>query len=283
MLARQTKNARPFLKWVGGKKQLLPSLREYYPKEYGKYFEPFLGGGAVFYDLQPKQALLNDINISLIGAYKDIKSQPQAVIKELRKLSKKYSLLSVDERKEFYYSIREKFNIKTPSLLRTAYLIFLNKTCFNGMYRENSSGGFNVPFGTYKNPKILDEENILAVSSLLSKATLLSGSFKEAVKSAKKGDFIYFDPPYYPVTKTANFTSYNSNGFLEKEQEELRDLFVELDKKGCFVMLSNSYSDYISKLYKGYEQNVVTANRAINSKGSGRGKVKEYLILNYKP
>lgn len=283
MQARQRKNARPFLKWVGGKNQLLSSFRAYYPKEYGKYFEPFLGGGAVFYDLQPSQAVLNDINTSLIGAYRDIKSQPESVIKELKKLNKKYSLLSQNEKKEFYYEIRTAFNKSSTSLRRTAYLIFLNKTCYNGMYRENSSGKFNVPFGTYKKPTILDEENILAVSNLLRKATLLSGSFKEAVKSAKKGDFVYFDPPYYPATKTANFTGYNSNGFLEKEQGELRDLFIELDKKGCFVMLSNSYGDYISKLYKGYHQQIVTANRAINSKGAGRGKVKEYLILNYTP
>ncbi len=276
------KSARPFLKWVGGKKQLVPSLQKYYPKVFGTYFEPFLGGGAVFFAVQPKVAVLNDINASLMGAYRDIKNTPQDVIKELKKLDKKYKLLMDEERADFYYGIRNKFNTTRPSIQKTALLIFLNKTCYNGMYRENSKGQFNVPFGTYKNPTILDTENLKEVSEKLKKVTLLVGSFRDAVKTAKKGDFIYFDPPYYPVTKTANFTSYTSNAFLEREQEELKRVFVELDKRGCYVMLSNSHTEFIAKLYKGYHQHVVSANRAVNSTATGRGKVKEFLILNYK-
>ncbi len=274
--------ARPFLKWVGGKSQLLSQLQRHYPKKYNRYFEPFVGGGAVYFDIQPKMAFINDINRTLITAYGHIQGKPNELIKLLRKLHTQYHELADDKRSDLYYEIRTKFNaIKDTSLEKSAYLIFLNKTGYNGMYRESSNGGYNVPFGKYKNPTILDEENIRAVSEALKEVVLTSFSFEEAVANTKKGDFVYFDPPYHPLNGTAKFTSYTEKKFLEDEQRKLRDVFVELDKRGCFVMMSNSHTDFIGKLYKGYKRHTVLANRAINCKADGRGKIKEYVITNY--
>lgn len=274
--------ARPFLKWVGGKGRLLSQLQEYYPKKYKRYFEPFLGGGAVFFDVQPSVAFLNDINTTLITAYRHIQKKPAELIKLLGELEKKYHKKSETDRSNYYYEIRARFNeLKDGTIEKTVCLIFLNKTGFNGLYRESSTGGFNVPFGRYKNPKILDADNILSVSKSLRDVELLSGSFEEAVKDARRGDFVYFDPPYFPLTKTSTFTSYHEKKFLKDEQIKLRDVYADLDKRGCFVMLSNSYTDLISQLYKQFNQNTVLASRAINCKAEGRGKINEYIITNY--
>lgn len=271
---------RPLVKWVGGKSQLLTQLEKNFPKEFNTYFEPFFGGGAVFFMLSPKKAHINDINKTLVQTYSAIKSNPRKVISSLRKLQSEYDLS--EDRKGLFLEIREKYNsLPLSSPQRVPYLIFLNKTCYNGLYRENSKGGFNVPFGNYAKPKILDEENLIAISKLLEHTTITNTDFKDAVKSAKKGDFIYFDPPYHPLNGTSKFTDYSGNGFTELDQERLRDLFVELDKKGCFVMLSNSNTDFIRKLYKGYRIKEVNARRAVNCKGYGRGEIKELLILNY--
>lgn len=273
---------KPFLKWVGGKTQLLSQFERLYPRKYNNYFEPFVGGGAVFLYLTPPKAYLNDINKALIWAYKNIKKNPIEIISLLEILQKDYYKKSGRERENFYYSIREEYNnLSNESLNKSAYLIFLNKTCYNGMYRENSEGKFNVPFGRYKRPKILDKENLLVLSNTLKDVVLTTVNFEKAVEKAKKRDFVYFDPPYYPLSKTASFTSYSENGFLENEQIRLKKTFTNLDKKGAFVMLSNSYTDFIRNLYKDYKQVVVTANRAINCKAEGRGKIKELVILNY--
>ncbi|MBA7640705.1 Modification methylase DpnIIA [subsurface metagenome] len=274
--------ARPFVKWVGGKKQLLPKFERLYSPKYNNYFEPFIGGGAVFLYLTPPKAYLNDVNKALIWAYKNIKKNPTGIINLLKALQKDYYKKSGRERENFYYSVREEYNnLSDASLKKSARLIFLNKTCYNGMYRENSEGKFNVPFGRYKRPRILDEENLLALSATLKNTTLTSMDFEKAVEKAKRGDFVYFDPPYYPLSKTASFTSYSENGFLEKEQIRLKKTFANLDRKGVFVMLSNSYTNFIRNLYKDYKQIVVTANRAINCKAEGRGKIRELVILNY--
>jgi DNA adenine methylase len=273
---------KPFVKWVGGKRQLLQQFRDMglYPPDgfdpvTNRYFEPFVGGGAVFFDLLPKKAELSDLNSELIATYNVIKNDVGSLIKSLKK--HKYE-------KEYYLKVRAK-DPKTLSDLDVASrFIFLNRTCFNGMYRVNSQGGFNVPFGKYTNPIICDEENLRKVSKALQKVTIKNQDYKAVLKKAKKGDFVYFDPPYYPVSKTASFTSYTKDSFLDKEQTELRDTFVELHKRGCYVMLSNSDTPLINELYsgiKGIKVSKVAAGRAINSNAAKRGKISEVLVTNY--
>jgi len=272
----------PFLKWVGGKRQVIPQIKKYIPGNYCRYFEPFVGGGALFFNLKTKKAYLNDINKILISAYKNIKNHPYEIIDKLDELQKVFYKKNHEERKKYYYKIRYAFNnLKSDSFLKTSYMIFLNKTCYNGMYRENLKRKFNVPFGRYKNPKILDKENILAVSKLLTNAIITSCSFEKAVEKAKKGDFIYFDPPYHPLSITSNFTNYSNSGFTKENQRKLRDVFEDLDNRGCFVMLSNSDTKFIGEIYKGYTQKKVTTGRLISCKAAGRGKINELLILNY--
>jgi len=277
-----SEKAKPFVKWVGGKRQLLKQFRlmNLYPPEKfdstkGKYFEPFMGGGAVFFDLLPDKGFLSDLNKELVTTYNVIKHDVEGLISSLKKHK---------NNKEYFLKVRAQ-NVKVLSDINTASrFIFLNRTCFNGLYRVNSKGGFNVPFGGYVNPMICDEVNLRKVSKALQGVDIKHQDYKEVLKKAKKGDFVYFDPPYYPVSKTASFTSYTSEGFLDKEQIELRDVFLELNKRGCFVMLSNSDTPFINKIYSGFKGvriNKVSAGRAINSKGSGRGKVSEVLITNY--
>ncbi|MCF7831889.1 MAG: DNA adenine methylase [Candidatus Pacebacteria bacterium] len=273
---------KPFVKWVGGKRQLLAQFRlmNLYPPEKfnpvkNTYFEPFVGGGAVFFDLLPQNAVLSDMNKELVTTYNVIKNDVEALIKSLKK--HKHS-------KEYFLKIRAKNPDKLSDMQVASRFIYLNRTAFNGMYRVNSSGGFNVPFGKYDNPMICDEVNLRRVSDALKKVTIKHQDYKEVLKKAKKGDFIYFDPPYYPISKTASFTAYTKDVFLDKEQIELRDTFVELHKRGCFVMLSNSDADFINEIYsgiKGVRISKVEAGRAINSKASGRGKIKEVLVTNY--
>lgn len=274
---------KPFVKWVGGKRQLLKQFKElglYPPHDFdplkATYYEPFVGGGAVFLDLLPEKAILSDMNSELVITYNVIKNDVKNLIKTLKKY--KYN-------KEFFLKIRAQKIEKLTDLKIAARFIYLNRTCFNGMYRVNSQGQFNVPFGKYTNPLICDENNLLKLSKTLKNTKILHADYKHVLKKAKKGDFIYFDPPYYPVNKTSSFTSYTKESFLEKEQEELRETFVELHKRGCFVMLSNSDTPFINKLYSGIDKkikvNKIDANRMINSKASKRGKIKEVLIINY--
>ena len=273
---------KPFVKWVGGKRQLLRQFRELnlYPPdcfdpELNTYFEPFVGGGAVFFDLLPKRAELSDVNKELVITYNIIKNDVDGLIKSLKK--------HIHD-KEYYLKIRAQ-NVNELSDTEVASrFIFLNRTGFNGMYRVNKSGQFNVPFGRYKNPLICDEDNLRKVSEALKEVAITCQDYKEVLKTAKRGDFIYFDPPYYPINSTSSFTAYTAEGFLEKEQIELRNTFVKLHKRGCFVMLSNSDTSFINELYSGLEGvsiNKIIAGRAINSKGSKRGKINEVLITNY--
>ena len=274
--------AKPFLKWVGGKKKIIPQIKQYIPESYCQYFEPFIGGGALFFDLEPKIAYINDVNKILISAYKNIKNHPHEIINKLEDLQKIFYEKNNEERKTYFYKIRDAFNnTEYDSFLKTSYIIFLNKTCYNGMYRENSKGKFNVPFGRYKNPKILDEKNILAVSKLLQNVTITDYSFEKAVENVESGDFIYFDPPYHPLSITSNFTSYSNGGFTKEDQIKLRDVFKDLDKRNCFVMLSNSDTEFIREIYEGFTQKTVSAARSINCKAAGRGKINELLIMNY--
>ncbi len=273
---------KPFVKWVGGKRQLLRQFRlmNLYPPEKfnfktGKYFEPFVGGGAVFFDLLPEKGFLSDMNKELVTTYNVIKNDVDGLIRSLKKHK-------VD--KEYFLKIRAQDPNKLDDVSIASRFIYLNRTGFNGLYRVNSKGGFNVPFGQNKNPLICDENNLKKVSVALQGIEIKHQDYKEVLKKAKKGDFIYFDPPYYPLSKTASFTSYVKESFLDNEQIELRDTFLELTKRGCFVMLSNSDAPFINKIYSGYKGvriNKVLAGRAINSKGSGRGKITEVLITNY--
>ncbi len=267
---------KPFVKWAGGKRQLLNDLIRYSPTKFDEYYEPFLGGGALFFKLSALgrivHAHLNDSSGVLMDAYRTIKEKPHRLIAELE--SGKYK-----NDKEAFLEIRAEQ--PTDSVEATARLIFLNKTAFNGLYRVNSKGLFNVPFGRYKDPKILDEDNILAVSEALQRDDLTSTDFEPAVDSAKEGDFVYFDPPYNPVSRTSNFTGYTKEDFAERDQERLAAKFRELDNKGCFVMLSNSFTPRVFDLYEGFKIQIVHATRMINCKAQGRGKIKELIVRNY--
>jgi DNA adenine methylase len=273
---------KPFVKWVGGKRQLLKQFRELglYPPEAfnpitNTYHEPFVGGGAVFFDLLPKNAKLSDLNSELAIAYNVIKNNVDELIESLQKHI--YN-------KEYYLKVRAEKVEDLSEIEVASRFIFLNHTGFNGLYRVNKSGQFNVPFGRYSNPIICDEDNLRRVSDALRDTIITHQDYKNVLETARSGDFIYFDPPYYPISATSSFTSYTAEGFLEKEQAELRDTFVKLHEKGCFVMLSNSDTPFINKLYSGLNGitiNKITAGRAINSKGTGRGKITEALITNY--
>lgn len=273
---------KPFVKWVGGKRQLLAQFRRLnlYPPELfdiktGRYFEPFVGGGAVFFDLLPEKGFLSDLNKELVTTYNVIKNDVENLISSLKKHK-------VD--KDYFLKIRAQDVSDLSDLDIASRFIFLNRTCFNGMYRVNSKGQFNVPYGKHTNPLICDEDNLRKVSKALQGIEIKHQDYKEVLKHARKGDFIYFDPPYYPVSKTASFTAYTAESFLDKEQIELRDTFIKLHEMGCYVMLSNSDAPFINEIYSGFEGvriNKVQAGRAINSKGDGRGKVSEVLITNY--
>lgn len=275
---------KPFVKWVGGKRQLIQQFRDmglYPPEEFdpmtNSYFEPFLGGGAVFFDLLPEKAYLSDMNFDLVTTYNVIKDDVESLV-----ISLKNHIVS----KEYFLSVRAQRVSELTPLQIASRFIYLNRTCFNGMYRVNSKGEFNVPFGDNKNPLICDEVNLRKVSKALQNVEIKHQDYKETVKNAKKGDFVYLDPPYHPMSETASFTSYTKEAFGTNEQIELRDMFLELHKKGCFVMLSNSNADFINEIYGelkscGVTVHKVEAGRSINSKGDGRGKVKEVLVTNY--
>jgi len=276
--------AKPFVKWVGGKRQLIPELLKYIPRNFNNYFEPFVGGGALFFELynlgilKNKKVFLFDINEELISAYKIIRDYPNELIEKLKEFKSKHN-------KEFYYQIRELDRTdnykKLNNIIKAARFIYLNKTCFNGLYRVNKKGYFNVPMGEYKNPKILDENNILLVSEALQNTIIKHCDYKKVLEYAQKEDFIYFDPPYYPLNETSNFTSYTQEKFLEKEQIELFETFNILSQKGCFVLESNSDTKFIKNLYNKFRIEKVFANRSINSKANNRGKITEVLIRNY--
>ncbi len=267
---------KPFLKWAGGKRQLLKVLAQNLPKEYNTYYEPFVGGGALFFYLLPDNAMLFDNNPILMNVYQVI----QRSVDELIQLLQEHR-----NEKEYFYSIRKmdrngQFQTLSP-IEKASRTIFLNKTCFNGLYRVNSRGEFNVPFGRYKNPNYCDIPNLEAVHKALQNISLQVGSFEKVLDFAEKGDFVYFDPPYVPLSKTANFTSYTKEDFAMEDQQRLVEVFNELDQRGCKVLLSNSYSDFVLDKFQQYEIIPVDAKRAINSDASKRGYIKEALIRNY--
>ena len=272
---------RPFVKWAGGKSQLLKSLEQHFPKTLVTYYEPFLGGGAVFFYIVERRprfnAVLSDINQELITAYRVVKEHVKDLIRQLENHKAKYRLAP----KDYYYQVRDDLE-PSDDVERAARLIFMNKTCYNGLYRVNKKGKFNVPFGRYKNPKICDKENLLTVSKVLrwSNAKLLVADYQKATKDAEKGDFIYFDPPYQPVSSTANFTSYTQSGFSMEEQERLGRWFRELDQRGCQILLSNSDTQKVRDIYDGYDIQTVQVLRAISCKGDSRTGHTELIIHN---
>ena len=270
----------PFTKWTGGKRQLLPVIKSLMPDNYNSYFEPFIGGGALFFDLSPDKAVINDFNNELMNCYLQIKKHPQKLIELLTKHQENNS-------KEYYLELRavdrdNKIN-KMTDVERAARIMYMLRVDFNGLYRVNSKNQFNVPYGRYKNPKIVDSELILSISTYLNSndIRILNGDFEEAVKSVQTGDFVYFDPPYVPLSETSAFTSYTHEGFSYEEQVRLRDVFIKLDKKGAYVMLSNSSSPLVEELYKGFNIHKIEATRTNGAKASSRGKISEIIVTNY--
>jgi len=266
----------PFVKWAGGKRQLIPKMEKYIPNEYKKYIEPFIGGGALFFHLNPPEAILIDNNKELINCYNVIKANLDELVVSLKKHK---------NNKEYYYEVREADRNLTEfsnwsDVERASRTIYMNRCCYNGLYRVNSKGFFNVPFGRYKNPRFCDEENLKAVHEALQTAEIIWGDFEDCLNYANKGDFIYFDPPYHPLSETANFTSYTKDNFGKESQERLFKVFDELNNRGCKLLLSNSYNKFIIELYKDYKIIILNAKRAINSNPDKRGEIKEVLVLN---
>lgn len=271
---------RPFLKWVGGKGQLLDELlaRVEKAKPFGRYHEPFVGGGALFFELARrgllgrKKAYLSDNNANLIDTYRAVRDDVDGVIELLTAHKARHN-------EEYYYQVRA----TVPESLseRGARIIYLNKTCFNGLFRENSRGEFNVPCGRYKNPLICDADNLRACAEALRKTKLEVRPFETVLKHAKPGDLVYFDPPYVPLSKTSSFTSYDKAGFGEKEQRRLAEVFAQLDRKDVSVLLSNSMTDLVRELYGDYEIDAILATRLVNSRADRRGKIAEALVRNF--
>lgn len=267
--------ATPIVKWAGGKGRLLTQYEPYLPTSFKRYFEPFAGGAAVFFWLRNQlgqrfPATLNDSNQELINCYQVVQQSPEALLNRLRELAQQHN-------SEFYYQVRAQQ--PQDELERAARLIYLNKTCYNGLYRVNAGGGFNVPIGRYTNPSIVQEDKIWAAHQALKGTNLWNKTFDEAALAARKGDFVYFDPPYQPLTATSNFTSYTKDQFGMEQQCHLAEVFKQLVKRGCHVLLSNSASDLVRNLYRDFQQIEVLAPRFINSKSAGRSSIAELLIL----
>jgi DNA adenine methylase len=264
---------RPFLKWAGGKGQLIQQYEPYFPKYFDTYHEPFLGGGAIFFYLLPKYAILTDINPELVNVYRCIRDYAEQVIQLLLDHQHRHC-------KEYYYYVRS--NPSSSDIERAARLIYLNRTCFNGLYRENSQGKFNVPIGRYKDPKICNLELLHSASIALKLAKITVHPFDAILEVAKTSrDFVYFDPPYYPISPTSSFTAYNRYSFSQIDQIRLRDTFAKLADRGVKVMLSNSDCPFIRNLYQEFNLHTITAARAINSNAQKRGKITEVLVTSY--
>lgn len=291
----ETQKAKPFVKWAGGKAQLLDEFDARFPNkeiESGQidtYIEPFVGGGAVFFHIAQKYRhlehfVLFDINEDLVNCYNTVRNNVTSIIADLRRLEHRYLKSDESRRNDMYYRIREEFNSdRSP-----AKLIFLNKTCFNGLYRVNRSNEFNVPFGNYKNPTICDEENLMAASTILQKAEIIAADFEKSERYINKHCFVYLDPPYRPISATASFTSYSKDNFNEQDQFRIANFCEQIKKKGAKFLLSNSdptnenqEDTFFQDYYRGFTINSVLASRSINCKGHGRGTIRELIITNY--
>ncbi|WKZ30651.1 MAG: DNA adenine methylase [Candidatus Dojkabacteria bacterium] len=307
-LKRHSLEAKPFLKWAGGKRQLLNELESALPREIKEkreidiYIEPFAGGASFFFYLKSnysvKKAYLLDINRDLMLCYRVIQSRVSELIENLKKMEKEYLELADSEREKKYYEVRTTFNIQKEefdytkldklAIQRVSQVIFLNRTCFNGLFRENKKGSFNVPFGRYKNPKICDQDNIYSVNEALKNTILMDGDFYSTKELIEKGAVIYLDPPYKPLGKTSNFTNYSKDGFSDTDQERLAEYAKYAKSRNAFVIISNSdpqntkiTDTYFDKLYSTFKIKKVNAKRSINSKATLRGNIKELLITSY--
>lgn len=272
---QRTRNpdASPFVKWVGGKRGILPQLEKLFPRRFERYFEPFVGGGAVYFHLQPEQAVISDLNAELINTYRVVKDDVDALISHLH---------SHRNDEDYYYDMRAVAPDDLDPIARASRLIYLNRTCFNGLYRVNSKGGFNVPFGKHKNPTICNEAGLRAASQALQGARIANRSYMAILSEARAGDFVYFDPPYHPLTTTSNFTSYTADSFSAQDQRDLATAFAALADRGCKVMLSNSDTEFIRELYADFHIETVMAPRMVNRDAAKRGPVAEVVVRNYK-
>lgn len=301
-------NAKPFLKWAGGKSQLLGKFRQYYPqsllngKEFN-YIEPFIGGGAVFFDVMQnyhiRHSYLSDINPEIVIVYKTIQKSVDKLIEQLTELAEQYKSKNKEQQKNFFYQQRDIYNQEKQDfnyfsfsqkwIARSALFIFLNKTCFNGLFRNNKQGAFNVPHGKYKNPRIIDKNNLLNVAHILQNTDIEIADYSQSIKYIKNNSFIYFDPPYRPLNKTSNFNSYSQFIFDDSEQKRLANFYKELnDNYVTYLMLSNSdpknediNDNFFDELYQGFNIYRIPATRMINSKGNKRGIINELLVTNY--
>lgn len=290
------KTVKPFIKWAGGKTQLLNVIREKYPENIKKYCEPFVGGGAVLFDIlinfQPKEVLINDINSELINTYIHIKDNVENIINFLSDMQEIFWNMDNNQRKEYFYIQRDKFNdgIKNNinDISMAVLFIFLNKTCFNGLYRVNSNGLYNVPIGLYKKPLICDADNLRLISSLLKNVIIKYGDYSECADFIDSETFVYIDPPYRPLSETSSFTSYSKTVFDDKQQIQLSKFTEYISGKGAKVLASNSdpkntdkNDNFFDDIYRNFNITRVKASRMINSKGSGRGTLNELLISNF--
>ncbi len=272
---------KPFVKWAGGKRQIIDKLKKYVPDEFDTYYEPFIGGGALLFELSPKKAVINDSNEELMNVYECLCDE-----EKFKKMCSVLNHYETEHSEAFYYDIRNKDRNKNSynrlsCYTKAARTIYLNKACFNGLYRVNSKNEFNVPFGKKLKVNTYDGGNLITVSNYLTMndIEILCVDFENAVKSAKKGDFVYFDPPYDSDTST--FNNYTEDGFGKEEQRRLAKVFKELDAKGVYVMLSNHNTSLVNELYKDYHIHLIEAKRSINANGKKRGKVEEVIITNY--
>ena len=272
--------AQPFLKWVGGKSQLLAQFSEFFPARVDRYFEPFLGGGAAFFHLQARfpalRAFLRDNNDELINTYQTVRDQPEALMVRLDQHLDEFTR----NREDYYYLVRSRHDLPPGETLeRAARMIFLNKTCFNGLWRVNGRGEFNVPIGSQKSPALYDRQNVIAASRALRDVQLKTQDFRATMSETQREDFVYIDPPYFPHSPTASFTAYTREDFGPSEQEELAALFAAAAGRGARLMLSNSDTEFIRKLYRDFTIHTVKARRAINCNGSKRGEISEVVVL----
>lgn len=276
---------KPLLKWAGGKRHIAEVISSHLPTDWdsGTYFEPFIGGAAIYLHLEPKKSVIADVNTRLINFYSWVKANPTLLVAEISAIADSFNRQQDDEsKKEFYLGLRAEFNDASELGVRNAALFFsLNKLCFNGLFRENAKGGFNVPFGNKKQFPEFIEDDFIQVSEALSLTDILNTDFGEATESAQSGDFVYFDPPYVPIDLTSNFTSYTADGFGHEDQIRLANKMSSLEAHGVRAMLSNSDTPITRKIYKEFRQVQISAPRMVSAKSSGRGQISELLIFNY--
>lgn len=274
---------KPLLKWAGGKRHIANILQDLLPSDWnqGAYIEPFVGGAALFLHLEPQNARIADVNKWLIRFYRDVKSQPNELLDEISKISVEFNTATLDEKKGLYLQTRSQFNLSEPSLLSSARFYALNKLCFNGLYRENARGEFNVPFGQKKVFPEVSVDDFLEVSKVLATTEIELSDFGDTAAHAEPGDFVYFDPPYVPLTPTSSFTSYSSGGFGLESQRKLAETVRELGNKGVRAMVSNSATNLTSEIFDGLRQVTISAPRMVSANSSGRGNVDELVIMNY--